>query len=1108
MKTNISTYLKKLKFNPKLEESLIADYIRNPRLLILLLISIILLGTASFISLPKVYYPKINIPVVVVTTVLPGANPTDIESLVTIPIEDKVKGLSGLKTYQSTSRDSASIMYLEFNTGIDPDKAKTDVQSAVNEVTTLPSNTQTPQVVKYDYENQPVWTFALIGKGDSASLIRFAKILEDAIKTLPAVDKVETTGLEEQEIQIDIKPEVINSYKVSPLVITQAIKTALSSYPAGIVNTSQSSLSLNIDQGINSINDFRKITININNKNVELGDIAIISERSKPDQLQSFYASPQDPKVNSAITFNVYRNNNITIAQSVSDVDIVIKKQLAYYPDQFSVVSKYNQSDEVNEQFNRLMHDLTFTIILIMVTLLLFVGLKQALVASIAIPLSFLITFSVMKITNTSLNTVSFLALLLALGLLIDDTIVVISAMTSYYRTGKFTPRQTTLLVWKDFLIAVTTTTLTTIFAFLPILVTNGIIGEFIKPVPIVVSSSLAASFIVAMFITMPFMAIILKPDIPKRVKTLVQFLIPITLIGVFIFLFRNNPFFPLQMVIFIVLLIIIYLTKNSFILRLKTFVKKIQKNQFAKHINTEKLITGFISFEIITEKYKTLISRIISSKKQRKRSIAMILAFCVFCYSLAGFGMVKNEYFPKINQKLVYVNLELPEGTNLETTKQEALKIIPDLLQTPEISFISLDIGNIYTSGVNFNGAGSNKAFFTVNLMPKEERKLMSSQIADGLRTKFANYQNGRLSIVEQASGPPAGSDIQIKLFGDELNQLDKSADQIITFLKTQPGVTNVDKSVKSGTSKLTFVPDKSKLALYGINNDSLGLWLRIFASGYSASEIRLGGRTEDITIRLQPKTQTPEEINELMIPTASGYIPIADLGKLQLEPNPSLILREKGLRTISVSASATSGHSITDINKILTAYINKNISFPANYMWSVSGVNEENQKSTQSIMQAMLIAIVLISLTMIIQFKSFRKAFIVIMIIPLSIAGVFLVFSLTNTPLSFPAMIGILALFGIVVKNSILVVDKISSNLETGMEYTEAIIDGASSRLEAIGLTSIAAVLGLVPITISDPLWRGVGLAIISGLSFSGLIILLFIPTVYYFFFEDKIK
>ncbi len=1101
-----SSYLKNLHFPDKLGHSLIARYFRNPRLPLLLVIAITLLGTFSFITLPKVLYPDIDIPVVVITTTLPGASPSDIESLITIPIEDQIKGLNGLQTYQSTSRESASIIYLEFDTNIDPDKARSDTQSAIDELTDLPDDVGAPQVVKYDYVNQPVLTFALVSRGDNGSLIRFAKILEDELKSLPAVDKIETAGLEEQEIQIDIDPETIVSYQISPSTIAQAIQTALQAYPAGTTNTDQLSFSLNINQAITSVDDFRTVQLNLNGTNVALGEIATISEKSKPDQIQSYYVSATDQNPIPAVTFNVYRNSNVTITDAVHDVQTEIDSQLSAYPDQFMTIAKFNQADEIDEQFNRLVHDLTFTIILIVITMFIFLGIKQASVASLAVPFSFLITFAVMKFVDVDFSTVSFLALLLALGLLIDDTIVVISAMTSYYRTGKFTPDQTTLLVWKDFLIAITTTTLTTIFAFLPILITTGIIGEFIQPVPVVVSTALAASFVVAMFITMPFMKIALQPKFPRRVQLLIRFLLPVLLFLIFILLTFHNRLFFGQLAGLFAFLIISYYAATPLLHRFQAWIHSRTSHTHTLASLFNRLTSGLISFDGLTQKYQRLISRILSSRTGRKKAMIIILAFCVFCYSLAGFGLIQTQFFPKTDQDALYVNLEFPEGTNLETSKAAALELVPTLLNTPQLSYLSLDLGQVYTSDVNFTGTGSNKAFFTLNLSPKDDRDLASYDIAEQLRQELSDYPTGKLSIIEKTSGPPAGSDIQIKYFGNDLDQLDQLADETIDFLQNQSGVANIDKSVKNGTSKITFVPDQSKLAQFGINNSTIGTWLRILTSGFSIDEIRLNDQTKDITLRLQSSTSAPEDIGQLSIPTTSGYIPISNLGDFKLEPNPSLIIREDGIRTISVSASVTQGYSSSAINKQLTQYVSDHINLPDGYSWSVGGVNDENQKSTNSLLQAMIVAIILISVTMVIQFESFRKALIVILIIPLSISGVFLVFALTNTPLSFPALIGILALFGIVVKNSILVVDKISANLKSGMPYFEAIVDGSSSRLEAISLTSIAAILGLVPITISDPLWRGVGGAIISGLSFSGLIILFFIPIVYYVTFKKE--
>lgn len=312
----MSSYLNKLQFNEKLNNSVIANYFKNPRLLILFTLTILILGITSYINLPRVLYPEIKIPVVVVTTALPGASPSDVESLISIPLEDKIKGLTGLKTYQSTSRESASILYLEFNTGLDADKVKTDVQSAVDSVTTLPADALTPEVVKLDFENQPVWTFALVSNGDAGSLIRFANILEEKIKSLPVVDKVETTGLEEQEIQLLIKPEAFSTYQLNPSALASSISGVIQSYPAGTVNTDKSTITLSIDKGITSIDDFRNIIISVNGKQLKLGDIAIISERSKPEQIVSYAAKTNEGTKQTAITFNVYRNSNTTIDKS------------------------------------------------------------------------------------------------------------------------------------------------------------------------------------------------------------------------------------------------------------------------------------------------------------------------------------------------------------------------------------------------------------------------------------------------------------------------------------------------------------------------------------------------------------------------------------------------------------------------------------------------------------------------------------------------------------------------------------------------------------------------------------------------------------------------
>lgn len=492
---HISAYLKQLKFDKKLEQNFIAKYIKNLRLIILIVAAIIVFGLTLYSGLPRNLYPDVNIPMIYVTTVLPGANPKDVEALVTIPVEDTVTGLSHVKTVTSSSLESVSLVSVEFETGADLDKAKTDVQSAVDSINNLPDNAQKPNVMKIDLQKTPIWTFSLTGGKDRASLIRFSQKLKQDLTDLPSIDSVTTEGLDDQEIQIIVKPENISSFNINPQQLIGAVKTALNTFPAGNINTKSSTFSLTINPLITDTNDIRQLKINLNGQVIKLSDIADVKEISKPNQYPDFIATKNNSYL-PAITFNVFRVTTVNIDKADKDAQDLINSELKQTGGEFKLFNIVNYAQQITDQFNELGKDLIETIILVAVVLFLFLGARQSFVALLATPLTFLISFIVMGLTGITLNFISVFALLLSLGLLVDDTIVVVSAVTAYYRSGKFTPFQTGLLVWKDFIIAILTTTTTTIWAFLPILISTGIIGEFIKPIPIVVSTTLAGSFL------------------------------------------------------------------------------------------------------------------------------------------------------------------------------------------------------------------------------------------------------------------------------------------------------------------------------------------------------------------------------------------------------------------------------------------------------------------------------------------------------------------------------------------------------------------------------------------------------------------------------------
>lgn len=1097
-----ASYLKHLVFDNKLANSLQAKYLRNPRLLVLLLLIIITLGTYSYMNIPRRLNPEIRIPLVIISTVLPGASPTDVESLVTKPIEDSLGGVQNIKTFTSTSRDSVSIVQIEFNSGTDGEKAASDVKTAVDSVD-LPQDAQDPSTAKVDFEQFPVWSFSLSSKtGDTASLITFSRELKDRLEGVNSVDQVSVSGLEEQEVQILIKPEAASTYGFNPQQILSSLPSSLKAFPAGNLRTENFSYTLSVDPTITSIDDIRNIKINVGTEVVNLSDIAIVSERSKPSQPQSFVAKEKEP-ANQSVTFSVFKSENANINQSVKDAQATTDDLLKNYEGGFNLFEITNVSDEIDHQFNELIRDFVMTVVLVFLAMLIFLGVRQAVVASLSIPLTFLISFIGMYIFGISLSFISFFSLLLVLGLLVDDTIVVISAVTSYYRSGKFTPFQTGLLVWRDFIVAIFTTTLTTVWAFIPLLLSSGIIGEFIKPIPIVVSTTLMASFFVAMFITLPIIVFLLKPNMPGRVKNLIYILIALGFFGFIFAVSGRGPLLILEFIVFGVILFLLYRLRNR---TWDNFQKRASKpaEKYKPFLDT-----GLISLESFSIKYQRFIKSILLSQRKRRLVIVFVIIFSIFSYLLVPLGFVKNEFFPKIDAENVLITVELPAGTNLPTSKNEALSIFKELQNTEDVESISLDIG----TGLNDFGSNSTASVnnFVYTLVLQEDRDKSSFEIAEDIRNQFKDYTKGRFSVVEQSGGPPAGADVQIKLLGPDLGVLDNYATEVQKYLEEQPGITNVDKSIKPGTSKITFVPNSQKIIESGISAEQIGFALRTYASGFEIASSNFGEAAtdeQDITLRLSDDINFTEDLNSLSVTSITGeQIPLTSLGQLRLESSPTLITREDGDRTISVTASVKLGYSIQDANKNIEQYANS-LDLPVGYSWKTGGVNEENQNSVNSILIAMILSFILILGTMVLQFSSFRKAIIVLLVIPISISGVFIIFALTNTPLSFPALIGVLALFGIVVKNSILVVDKIQANEKTEMEFSEGVAEGASSRLEPIALTSFTAILGLIPITLSDPLWRGLGGAIIAGLTFSGTIMLFFIPVVYYIIYRPNQK
>lgn len=1084
-------------------QSGIAGYFSRIRVVSLIAIILSGAGLTSYVTLTKELNPNIQIPIVFVTTLLPGTDPEDMEQLVTIPLEDALENLSGVTKATATSQESVSHITLEFVSGTDPDTAKNDVQTALDSVTTLPKDAEKPNIQVLDFQNQPSLILAVTNRnGEQASLEHFADALKETVKDLSGVERVALSYRNEPVIQVAITPETIDTYRLSVPALGASIGSALDNHPSGSLQSTNTKYTLGIEKLADSASDIRSLPLSLGGTIMPLGSIARITERAPPGGTEAFFAD-RETSPTPAILLSVFKSDT---ADTRTTVDTVLRTAQSLADQEgghITLAALFDGGQEISKSFDQLLHDFLLTFFLVFLVLLTFFGFRQSVVAALAIPITFLGTFLVMQLSGLSINFISLFSLLLALGILVDNAIVIVSAVSSRRRIFiNEDPMQTTLQVFADYRVVILTTTITTVWAFLPLLLASGIIGEFIKPIPIVVSTALALSALIALFIILPFMAALLAGNIPRRVNILGKvFLTTTVILSLFIF-FKGSLFFVPALVASLIALSIILFSFSTVIPRLIAFPRT---TNWLAQLAT---LRANLNLDRIAARYHIFIKNILASKKLRRRTFAMLILFSLFSYVLVPTGYVVNEFFPEDDQSIVYLRLKLPVGTSPEKSRSQAIDFAEKIRLEALANFVVAEIGAKPPTDNSPSTPDTNEILFTLILPDKKDRNETSGALVDRLNRQYASSNEGEISATQISGGPPAGSDITLKLLGSNLETLDKLAKTIQDHLKEKSSVTNISTSL-SVKGKLVFVPDTEALAHFGVTTDGLALTLRTLGNGFIAkNDARFDNQKMDIAIALTDDSQgaTLSDPERLFVSGSTGMIPLSALGRFILKENPASIDREDGNRVLSVTADVTPGYSVSTESKNLETYVQKNVVFPDGYSFQTGGVNEENTKSVRSILLAMLLSAALIFATMVMQFNSFRKAIIVLLVIPLAVSGVFVIFALFGIPLSFPALIGVLALFGIVVNNSIIMVDKINKNMECMSDLDEAIASGAASRLEPILLTALTAIIGLIPITLSDPIWQGLGGAIIAGLTFSGVAKLFFIPVIYKSWFQNR--
>jgi len=1135
-KSSDSLYLDQLEFEPEKANKFLNFLLTNVRVIFLIIFAIMAWGFFAFSQLPLESSPEVKIPFGIVTVALPGASPADVEELVIKKIEKKVTNLSGVKTVNSVALNSFGTLSVEFRAEEDIKDAIRRLRDAVESAKSeLPAEANDPLVSEISFSNTPIWTLVLTGPYDNLALRHYAELVETELSKLPGTESAHISGGDQAEISINYHPEKLDLYGLSMDQINNVIRANNLTLPLGELSVGNFQYGLRLDGKFKNITELRQLPIaTAGDSLIRLSDVADVVERAaKRTSIARFSVNGQPTQ--NAISINVVKKTGFSIIALVDQGKAKIEElKKTSLPADIIVETTYDESEIIREDFDSLSHEGLNTVILVTIILFLFVGLKEAFTAGIVIPLVFASTFGLMLLTGQSINFLSLFSLILSLGLLVDDAIVVVQATKQYMATGKFTPEEAVLLVFKDFFAIIMTTSLTTIFAFFPLILATGIIGQFIRSIPITVTLTLAASTIIAICINHPLAAILERFRLTRSTFKLI-------ILGLLIFLLLNlqaaltGAIFSIvitAITLFAIITLLLFYRQSfrqtlqaneEILLQEEAFPARIKaklQHHYSEHTEKSfwiKATSGVVKMERFMPTYERLLNWLLDKKIRSFGLIfAVILIFAAAVF-LPASGILKSEFLPPADQELMFVNIEGAPGLVLEETKKVADQVEKILLQEKQIKNFSEVIGEagIDMSGGGASGGGSsssgqsNRAQFAINLWPEKERpvKQKSYEYAPELRQKLASVSGAKVTLQELAGGPPSGADFEVTFSGEDLLQLEQIANQYKGYLSDIPGTVNEKTSLTLSPGEFTFKLKPTEMQLRGITPAQIAGTLRTAISGAEIAKIIDG--EDEIKIRAEYQDNsvaTLEALKSLTLISPRGQkFQLAEVADIQIGASLTAIRRENEKRIITLSASVEAptlpGEVLTKFQKILTEK-----PLPTGYQAIFGGQNDTNAESVLSILRAMIVAFLLIISILVIQFNSFSKAILVLLTIPLAMTGVFFGLTLIGFSLSFPTLIGLLALFGIVVKNAIILIDKINLNLKVGIPFREAITDASKSRLEAIFLTTAATIIGMIPITLYDETWEGLGAALIFGLSSSTVLTLLLIPIMFNLLFAKS--
>ena len=1002
----------------------IAEFsVKNYQFTLIIFVLLLALGLNSLFNMPRGEDPETTAPSFVAIIVYPGTSPTDMEKLVVDPIEKRFNELDNIKRLTSDVYDGLATVRIDYKHEQDPDEKYQEVVREVNALRgELPQGIFDIRILKFSSTDVSILQLALVSEtAPYSELKKQVETLEERLERIKTLKKIETHGYPEQQVRVSLNIEKLAHQRIPVASVIGALQSENVNIPGGNIQMNTRRFNVKTSGEYKDLNEIKNtIVYSANGKIVYLKDVA---------EVESGYQDESH-----LVRLNGFRGVLLTAAQKDEQNIFQVDDQISPVLDQFErelpgnikMVKNFEQAKSVEKRLGRFAKDFAIAILLVSITLLP-LGSRAAFVVMISIPLSIFTGLFLLDFLGYSINQLSIVGLIVALGILVDDSIVVIENIERYLRAGK-TKREASIEATKQIGLAVLGCTATLILAFLPLVFLPEQAGDFIRSLPMAVITTIIASLFVSLTIV-PFLS-------SRILKT------------------HSSPH------------------GNIFLRALK----KVISGTYTKVLHWS-----------LRHPWTTL-------------GIAMIL----FVGSIMLFPIVGFSLFPKSEKPQFLINIEAPNSTSLYETDRIARYVEGVLKKEKDITYFTTNVGKgnprIYYNVIARSESPNFAQFYVQlnNLAPEKKTKLI-----DQLREKFLYYPNAKIEVKDFEQGPPLEAPIAIRLFGENLDTLRKISLDAEQIIKKAEGTIYVNNPLANQQTDLRVKINKEKAGQLGIAISDIDRIVRLGVAGLDVGTYTPGEGEDEININVtlpKEKLATYDVFDKLYVNAVTGQaIPLRQIATIEFETSPNLIRHYDKARFSTVTAFVKSGYLYEEVTKEVLKKLDK-YSFPKGYHYVAAGEVENKQESFGGLGTIIMITAFGFIAVLVLEFGNFKSTLIVLSVIPLGVIGAVSMLFITGNPLSFVAVVGLIALVGIEVKNSILLVDFTHQLRERGVPLDEAIEKAGEIRFVPIVLTSLTAIGGLIPLAIEgNPLYSPLALVIIGGLISSTLLSRLVTPVMY---------